>query len=86
MRTLLEKERKTAASEMARLSASPEASTLTAADGAVPAQLLPPLSPRGGLDGGLSLGVPQDDFDSGAKTDDGTGSCVTDMNLSSDED
>lgn len=69
-----------AATELAKVSA---AGADAAAGGAIASSSQPPLSPRNGPEA-WSFGIPVDDFDSGAETDAGSGSCVTDMNFSSD--
>lgn len=80
VRAVIEKERKVAATELAKVSA---AGADAAASGAATALFQPPLSPRNGPEA-WSFGIPAVDFDSGADTDAGSGSCVTDMNFSSD--
>lgn len=77
VRALIEKERKAAAAELAKLSS-------LHGDAAGSAAALPQgASPRATSEA-FCFGVPADDFDSGAETDYGSGSCVTDLNCSSD--
>ena len=81
VRAFLEKERKAAALEAAKASAA-DADGAAAAGGSAAA--VQGLSPHASSDAG-GFGVPVDDFDSEADTDYGSGSCVTDMNLSDSE-
>ena len=81
VRAFLEKERKAAALEAAKASAA-DADGVVAAGGS--AASVQGLSPHASSDAAC-FGVPADDFDSEADTDYGSGSCVTDMNLSDSE-